>query len=159
MTLVVSDWHSFRAGRVGSPQGMTKHRQSILLVDDYPDALETWGLFLEMQGYDVLTAANGQEAVDRAISARPDLIVMDLSLPVMSGFDAARRLRALPETSHIPLIAATGYSAATQIDDAREAGFEIVLIKPCDPDELVSAITRLLDPLHRMDGQPRSDLG
>lgn len=138
---------------------MSRHRQTILLVDDYPDALETWGVFLEMQGYDVLTAANGQEAVDRAVSEHPDLIIMDLSLPVVSGFEAARRLRAMPETARIPLIAATGYSAAAQIEDARRAGFEVVLVKPCDPDELMNEITRLLDSARRENGQSRSDVG
>jgi two-component system CheB/CheR fusion protein len=138
---------------------MNEQRLRILLVDDYPDALDTWSTFLEMQGYDVTTAADGKEAVDRAVSEHPDLIIMDLSLPVITGFEAARRLRALPETAAIPLIAATGYSAPAQIDDAKRAGFEVVLIKPCNPDELLEEVTRLLDRARAGNGQPRSDVG
>ena len=144
---------------MGIPQHMSEQRLRILLVDDYPDALDTWSAFLEMQGYEVTTAADGKEAVDRAVSGRPNLIIMDLSLPVVSGFDAARQLRSLPETARIPLIAATGYSAAEQIEDAMRAGFDVVLIKPCDPDELKREVTRLLDAARQSDGQLRSDVG
>jgi two-component system, cell cycle response regulator DivK len=138
---------------------MNEQRLRLLLVDDYPDALDTWSAFLEVQGYEVMTAADGKEAVDRAVSERPDLIIMDLSLPVVSGFDAARRLRSLPETARIPLIAATGYSAAAQIEDAGRAGFDVVLIKPVDPDELMREVTRLLDAARERDRQMRSDVG
>ena len=138
---------------------MNEQRLRILLVDDYPDALDTWSAFLEMQGFEVTTAADGKEAVERAVSERPSLIIMDLALPVVSGFDAARRLRSMPETARIPLIAATGYSAPAQIEDATHAGFDVVLIKPCDPDELMREVTRLLDAARQRDGQLRSDVG
>ena len=92
---------------------MTESRTRILLVDDYPDALETWGLFFELKGYQVLTAGDGQSAVDLAVANRPDVIVMDLDLPVLTGYEAARIIRSLAATSRIPLIAATGYSQGT----------------------------------------------
>jgi CheY-like chemotaxis protein len=116
----------------------------ILIVDDYADALDIWALYLRALGYRVSTAADGAAAIAQAERLLPDLIVLDLELPGLSGFDVARRLRANPETQFIPLIAATGYSHAKELDRAREAGFDQIVIKPCDPDMLVEEIERLL---------------
>ena len=124
---------------------MTKRGRHILLVDDYPDALDIWTLYLQSLGYDVSTAADGTTAVARAEQLLPDLIVLDLELPGISGFEAARRLRRNPSTHDIPLIAATGYSHHRQIAMARDAGFDQVVVKPVDPDSLVDLIERLLD--------------
>ena len=127
-------------GRVAMTTG--KH---ILIVDDYPDALDIWALYLSSLGYRVSTAGDGEMALAQAERQRPDLIVLDLELPRLSGFDVAERLRANPETRHIPLIAATGYSHVKQLDRARRAGFDQIVVKPCDPDMLVEEIERLLD--------------
>ena len=116
----------------------------ILLVDDYPDALETWGLFLRMKGYAVLTAPDGRTAVKVAIEEHPDLIVMDLDLPGMTGVEAARVLRQRPDTTEIPIIAATGFSHQSQLEEAQQAGFNVILIKPCEPELLIDHIARLL---------------
>jgi two-component system cell cycle response regulator DivK len=116
----------------------------ILIVDDYPDALDIWAIFLRVSGYEVSTASDGAEAIQKAERLLPDLIVLDLELPRVSGFDVAKRLRSNPETQAIPLIAATGYSHIRQLDRAREAGFDQIVVKPCDPDVLVEEIERLL---------------
>lgn len=116
----------------------------ILLVDDYPDALEIWGLYLRTQGYDVDTAEDGLTAVDRAHQLLPDIIVLDLELPGITGYEAAKRLRASRETRRIPLIAATGYSHIKQLDLARQCGFDSIVVKPCEPGALVAEIERLL---------------
>lgn len=116
----------------------------ILIVDDYPDALDIWAIYLRALGYEVSTAGDGAAALAQAERLRPDVIVLDLELPRISGFEVARRLRANPETAHIPLIAATGYSHATQLDCARAAGFDHIVIKPCDPFVLVQEIERQL---------------
>lgn len=126
-------------GRVAMTAG--KH---ILIVDDYPDALDIWAIYLQALGYRVSTAGDGAEAIAQAERLHPDLIVLDLELPRVSGFDVAKRLRANPGTKHIPLIAATGYSHVKQLDRAREAGFDQIVIKPCDPDLLVEEIERYL---------------
>ena len=118
----------------------------ILIVDDYPDALDIWAFYLRAMGYRVSTAADGAAAIAQAERLLPDLIVLDLELPNVSGFDVARRLRANPDTHFIPLIAATGYSHVKQLDRARDAGFDQIVIKPCDPDMLVEEIERLLMP-------------
>lgn len=116
----------------------------ILIVDDYPDALDIWAIYLRAAGYRVSTAADGASAIAQAELLLPDLIVLDLELPRVSGFDVAKRLRAKPETHDIPLIAATGYSHVRQLDRARAAGFDQVMVKPCDPDTLIREIERLL---------------
>ena len=118
---------------------------TVLIVDDYPDALDVWALFLRAEGFEVLTAANGHEALAHAVSAVPDMVVMDIQLPGLSGLEVARELRSSAPTRHIPLIAATGLSHSTQIDEARRAGFDAVIVKPCNPDVLIAEIRRLLD--------------
>ncbi len=116
----------------------------ILIVDDYVDALEIWAIYLRSIGYGVTTAADGLSAVAKAEELLPDLIVLDLELPGLTGFEVATHLRANPATAAIPLIAATGYSHARQLDLARASGFDAVVVKPCDPDLLVQEVERLL---------------
>jgi len=137
---------------------LTERKERVLLVDDYPDALEMWGLYLTLSGYEVVTAEDGIRAVELARTVAPDVIVMDLELPGLTGLDAARQLRTFPETASIPLIAATGYSQRTLIDRAHDAGFDTVLIKPCDPATLAATIERVLDRARVAgeDGQPTS---
>ena len=117
---------------------------TILIVDDYPDALDVWSLYLRAEGFTVLTASDGLAAVTLAIEERPDLIVLDLELPGKTGIEVATILRAQASTCHIPLIAATGCSQVKQLDLAREAGFNAIIVKPCEPDGLVREIRRLL---------------
>jgi len=117
----------------------------ILIVDDYADALDVWAIYLQSMGYRVSTAADGLTAVAKGEELLPDLIVLDLELPGLTGFEAAKRLRANPDTASIPLIAATGYSHARQLDLARQSGFDTVVVKPCDPDLLILEIERLLN--------------
>ena len=115
---------------------------TVLLVDDYADALEVWELFLSAAGFTVGTATDGVDGLAKARQLRPDVIVMDLQMPGLSGAEVAQALRADAATRHIPLIAATGHSR-TQLSDARAAGFDSILVKPCDPDDLVAEIRRL----------------
>ena len=126
----------------------------ILIVDDYPDALDIWTLYLRALGYHVSTASDGASALAQAERLLPDLVVLDLELPRMSGVEVARRLRANPDTQCIPLIAATGYSHPRQLDQARDAGFDRIVIKPCDPDVLVEEIERLLLSAAKIPHQP-----
>jgi two-component system, cell cycle response regulator DivK len=128
----------------------------ILIVDDYPDALDIWALYLRSLGYRVSTAVDGDTALAQAERLLPDLIVLDLELPRLSGFEVAERLRANPDTQSIPLIAATGYSHMKQLDRARAAGFDAIVIKPCDPDMLVDEIERHLPFTDESDSQPVS---
>ena len=92
------------------------------------------------------TATDGPSALARATREHPDVVVLDLELPGKSGIEVATILRAQPTTCDIPLIAATGYSHAEQLDLARRAGFDAIVIKPCDPEDLVGQIRRFLPP-------------
>lgn len=133
----------------------TNAGRHILIVDDYPDALDIWAIFLRSSGYRVSTASDGAEAIEKAEQLLPDLIVLDLELPRVSGFDVAKRLRSNPDTRHIPLIAATGYSHIKQLETARAAGFDRIVVKPCDPDQLVEEIEGLLpEESGSVDGHP-----
>jgi CheY-like chemotaxis protein len=118
----------------------------ILIVDDYPDALDVWDLYLRASGFEVLRAEDGPTALRCATEQLPDLVVMDLELPGLSGCEVARALRDGQGTRHIPLIASTGHSLPAKLDEARRSGFDLVLIKPCDPAELVAQIHKHLRP-------------
>lgn len=118
-------------------------RPKVLLVDDYLDSLEVWALFLTAEGFDVNTAADGPSALRMVESTTPDVVVMDLDLPGMSGIDVARTLRAQAANARLPLIAVTGHTG-TKLDAAREAGFDAALVKPCAPDALTFQIRQLL---------------
>jgi CheY-like chemotaxis protein len=119
--------------------------RTVLLVDDYPDALDVWAIYLTTEGFRVLTAGTGRQALDTVRADAPDLVVLDLDLPDLSGFEVASELRGCVETRHIPLIAATGYSHVAQQDQARQSRFDSVIVKPCNPKALVAEIHRLLN--------------
>src|SRR5205085_2614300 len=97
-------------------------RPRVLLVDDYPDAREMYTEYLEFSGFDVVEAGNGMEALQRAVDAAPDIILMDLSLPVMDGWEATRRLKADERTASIPVVALTGHALAGISEGAKKAG-------------------------------------
>ena len=119
----------------------------VLVVDDYPDAREMYGEYLEYCGFEVVQASNGMEALQRAIDAKPDIILMDLSLPVMDGWEATRRLKADKRTENIPVVALTGHALAGISEGAKKAGCDSFVTKPCLPEDLVKEIRRVLDAL------------
>jgi CheY-like chemotaxis protein len=119
-------------------------RPDILVVDDYVDALEVWAIMLDAEGFNVRTAATGPDALAAVRARVPDLIVMDLVLPGLSGLDVARELRRQQETRKVPLIAVTGCTTDADRDRAHESGFSSVLVKPCPPPLLVDEIRKLL---------------
>src|SRR2546423_14797807 len=120
-------------------------RPRVLLVDDYPDAREMYPEYLEFSGFDVVEAGNGIEALERAVDAAPDIILMDLSLPVMDGWEATRRLKADERTSSIPIVALTGHALAGISEGAKKAGCDPFVTKPGPPEDLVRAIQEILD--------------
>lgn len=119
---------------------MSHTQATLLLVDDHPDTLEMWTLYLRSRGYRVLTASNGLDAVEMATAELPNVVILDLDLPGLSGCDVARRLRGALPTSAIPLIAATGHSNDRRAAEARHVGFSSILVKPCEPEGFVRAI-------------------
>src|SRR6476646_4569480 len=119
-------------------------RPRVLLVDDYPDAREMYSEYLEFSGFDVVEAGNGMEALQRAVDSSPDIILMDLSLPVMDGWEATRRLKADKRTASIPVVALTGHALAGISEGARKAGCDAFVTKPCLPEDLVKEIRKVL---------------
>jgi two-component system cell cycle response regulator DivK len=115
----------------------------VLIVDDFEDNRAMYAEYLAFTGYLVEEASNGEEAVELARRLRPDAVVMDLSLPVMDGWEATRRLKADERTKHIPVIALTGHSLAGYSAGAKEAGCDAFLVKPCFPEKLVAKLAEL----------------
>jgi two-component system cell cycle response regulator DivK len=121
---------------------MTKSR--VLLVEDNEDNFELVRFLLERAGYEVLAGHNGQEGVEIALQELPDLILMDLSLPVIDGWTAARALKGDPKTSHIPLLALTAHTLPGDRKHAMESGFDGFISKPIDVVHFGENITKTL---------------
>jgi CheY-like chemotaxis protein len=121
-------------------------RPRVLVVDDYPDAREMYAEYLQYSGFDVIEACNGVEALERAADSAPDIILMDLSLPVMDGWEATRRLKADKTTARIPIVALTGHALACIHEGAKSAGCDAFVTKPCLPEDLVKEIRKVLGP-------------
>jgi CheY-like chemotaxis protein len=118
---------------------------TVLLVEDDPDSRRLFVSWLTEAGFRVDEAHNGLQALERALSSPPDVVVTDLSIRGIDGFELTRRLRQDPRTRGIPVLAVTGYAAfAADPARARRAGCDAVLPKPCTPEELETAIRALL---------------
>lgn len=116
----------------------------VLVVEDYQDAREMYATYLQFSGFRVAEASNGLEAIEKTRELMPDLILMDLALPKMDGWEATRRLKADERTRHIPIVALTGHALAGHADGARQAGCDAFVTKPCLPDAVVAEIQRML---------------
>ena len=118
----------------------------IMLVDDYVDNREVYAHYLRYKGYRVEEAEDGHQALEKASRHRPDLIVMDLALPGLDGWEATRRLKSDPLTQGIPVIALTGHAMEGQSERAKAAGCDAFVVKPCEPSHLEARIRTLLEP-------------
>ena len=116
----------------------------VLVVDDFPDNRDMYMQYLEFSGLRVAEAQNGHEALQQAFSLLPDLIVMDLSLPGLDGWEATRRLKKDPRTKNVPVVAVTGHAFAGADEKAMDAGCDGYITKPCLPADLVGEIRRVL---------------
>jgi CheY-like chemotaxis protein len=121
----------------------------ILIVEDVEYNRDLLVQLLEDE-YEILTAADGAAGIEVAARHRPDLILMDLSLPEVDGWEATRRLKASPETAAIPVIALTAHAMQGDEERARACGCDDYLTKPIDEDQLFATLARLLGP----DGPP-----
>ena len=118
--------------------------ETILLVEDTEDNRFMMRRLLEMSGYRVVEATNGEEAVRLAQSARPDVILMDLSLPVIDGLAATRAIRKLDGLGKVPIVAVSAHDTSDFQSDALEAGCNSYITKPIDFSQLEVLIARLL---------------
>lgn len=129
------------ARKVASTAHLTSEGQPlILVVDDFEDNRAMYVEYLQYQGFRVAEAVNGEEAVARTIELSPSVIVMDLSLPVMDGWEATRRVKANPKTKHVRVIALTGHAEAAHAKRALDAGCDDFVAKPCLPELLLAKI-------------------
>ena len=118
----------------------------ILIIEDYRDTREVTALILNDAGYTVTTAGDGLHGVQLAVQCLPDLVLMDLALPRMNGWDAIERLKATPATRHIPVVAFTAHVLPEDIGRACAAGCCAVITKPFDIDALLTDIATMLAP-------------
>jgi DNA-binding response OmpR family regulator len=125
-------------------------RKKILIIEDNTQLLELTRLNLKAEGFSVVTATNGLEAIDKARSAAPDLILLDLALPEMDGFAVCESLRKDAATSEIPILILTGFAGELTRLASLDSGASDYLTKPADPKELLRKIKELLH------AQPRS---
>jgi CheY-like chemotaxis protein len=116
----------------------------ILIVEDFDDAREMYRDYLEFSGFRVETARDGREAIDKATALQPDLVLMDLSLPGIDGWEATRLLKADPATRDILIVALSAHALAAEGQRARSAGCDGFIAKPCLPSDLVEEISRYL---------------
>jgi two-component system cell cycle response regulator DivK len=116
----------------------------VLIVDDFVDTREMYLEYLQFAGFRAIDASDGREAIAKAVELFPSIILMDLAMPTMDGWEATRRLKADPRTRSIPVIAVTGHALRGDAERAREAGCDGVISKPCLPETLVDEVKRVL---------------
>lgn len=116
----------------------------VLIADDFGDAREMYREYLEFVGFRAAEARDGNEAIARARELAPSVILMDLAMPTMDGWEATRQLKADPRTRGIPVIAITGHALSGDAERARAAGCDGVLSKPCLPQKVVEEVRRAL---------------
>jgi two-component system, cell cycle response regulator DivK len=119
---------------------MDKQKRLVLIVDDFADDREMYSCLLSLHGFQVAVACDGEEALQKAADLLPDVIIMDLSLPGVGGWEAIRRLRAGQRTQQVPILILTARSFVSP----QAVGADGCLTKPCQPNELLAEINRVL---------------
>jgi two-component system CheB/CheR fusion protein len=142
---------TLRLARVPEPQARRggaderarpTHPLRVVIIEDDLDSAESLGLLLQLLGHEVTVTYTGPRGVAAVREKRPDVVLCDLGLPEMDGFEVARALRADPATAGCPLVAITGYGEEEDRRQAAAAGFEHHLVKPVDPDRLFELLAR-----------------
>ncbi|HEY7895951.1 MAG TPA: response regulator [Gemmatimonadaceae bacterium] len=118
--------------------------KTVLLVEDNEDNRIVYSTILQHFGYRVMEAFNGEEGIAKARTEQPDLILMDISIPVIDGWEATQVLKRDPTTRRIPIIALTAHALASDREKAMEVGCDSYLAKPCEPKTVVSEVERFI---------------
>ena len=121
-------------------------RRRVLLVEDNEDNRIIYRMILEHHGYEVIEAHDGQAGIDMARNSGPDLILMDISLPVMDGWEATRVLKAEAPTSSIPIVALTAHALRSDEAKAAELGFDAFIRKPAEPKLVLEIVQQFVGP-------------
>ena len=128
----------------GLPPETRRHRPLVLLVEDQPDLRRLYAQQLTLSGFDVIEAGDGAAAIHSTAFHAPDVVLMDLSLPVLDGWEATRRLKGDEKTAHMPVVALTAHDGAGELQQATQAGCDWFVPKPCPPDALIAEVRRVL---------------
>jgi CheY-like chemotaxis protein len=123
---------------------MSDKNTTVLIVEDNEDNLLIYSTILRYSGFTVIEARDGQAGLDAARQDHPGLILMDVSIPILDGWEATRRLKADPETRDIPIIALTAHALASDQQKALEAGCDDYIPKPAEPRIVLAAVQRYL---------------
>ena len=123
-----------------------KRMKKVLVVDDQPQIVRLIQLHLDREGFQVLTAADGEEALERVHEERPDLVILDVIMPKKDGFEVLRTIKATPELERTPVIMLTVKTQSADIVEGLREGAELYLPKPFHPRELVALVKRVLEP-------------
>ncbi|HET7377241.1 MAG TPA: response regulator [Anaerolineae bacterium] len=126
----------------------------ILIAEDERDIRDLVTFSLKFGGFDVVQASNGVEAVERAQAELPDLILMDVRMPKMTGYEACKALKAIPAMRHIPVVFLSAKGQESEIQQGVEAGAEEYILKPFAPDELTKQIKSVLDRVAHRQAKP-----
>jgi DNA-binding response OmpR family regulator len=116
----------------------------ILIAEDEPDIRELVAFMLRFAGYEVMAASNGEEAVQAATREVPDLVLMDVRMPRMTGYDACRLMKSNPTLRDVPIVFLSAKGQESEIQSGLEAGAEEYLLKPFSPDELTNRVRNIL---------------
>ncbi len=123
---------------------MAANTKRVLVCDDDPIILRLLEVNLELEGYEVLPAHHGEEALEIAIKENPDLVILDIMMPRLDGYETAQRLKKEPATADIPIVFLSAKAQQSDIDKGQEFGVEAYLTKPFDPNELLELVGRLV---------------
>jgi DNA-binding response OmpR family regulator len=117
----------------------------ILIAEDERDIRDLVGFMLKFAGFSVVEASNGQEAVERAVAEKPDLILMDVRMPKMTGYEACKKLKAMDEMKDIPVIFLSAKGQESEIQQGLEVGAEEYILKPFEADVLADKVREVLE--------------
>jgi CheY-like chemotaxis protein len=115
----------------------------VLVVEDDDVIRQLITVNLELEGFDVVTAVDGQDALDKVLEAKPDVITLDVMMPRLDGWETATQLRANPDTAHIKVVLLSARAQETDLQHGERIGVDAYLTKPFDPDELIDTVKRL----------------
>ena len=127
---------------------MERLKPLVLLVEDQSELREMYVQQLELSGFDVIQAGNGADALTHTAAHCPDVVLMDLSLPILDGWEATRRLKNDARTAHIPVVALTAHDESGELQRATSVGCDWFVPKPCPPDALIAEVRRVLAGSH-----------
>jgi two-component system, cell cycle response regulator DivK len=131
-------------GSTGELKGNQRNRPLILIVEDQSELRQLYVQHLLISGFDVIEAGNGADAITSTAARFPDVVLMDLSLPILDGWEATRRLKSDVRTAHIPVVALTAHDGSGELQRATHAGCDWFVPKPCPPDALITELRRVL---------------